>query len=41
MRYLRVTYSSAWLLHQKITDATSQQEQTYLLQGIIYVDDGY
>ena len=41
MRHLDVTYPTAWLLHQKITEAMSQQEQTNLLQGIIHVDDGY
>ena len=41
MRHLGVTYPTACLLHQKITEAMSQQEQTNLLQGIIHVDDGY
>ena len=41
MRYLGLSYNSAWLLQQKIIHALKQDDEQYTLTGVIHVDDGY
>ena len=40
-RHLGVKYDTAWLLHNKILRAMTEQEEAYLLQGNIQMDDAY
>jgi hypothetical protein len=41
MRHLGVNYRTAWLLHNKIMQAMSEQENAYVLRGRVQVDDAY
>jgi len=40
-RHLGVNYDTAWLLHNKILRAMSEQEESYVLRGKIQLDDAY
>ena len=41
MRKLGVNYRTAWLLHNKIMQAMSEREKTYVLRGKVQLDDAY
>jgi hypothetical protein len=41
MRKLGVNYRTAWLLHNKIMQAMSEREASYVLRGKIQIDDVY
>ena len=41
MRHLGVNYRTAWLVHNKIMQAMSEREETYLLRGKVQIDDAY
>ena len=40
-RHLGVNYDTAWLLHNKILKAMSEQEEACVLRGKIQLDDAY
>jgi transposase-like protein len=40
-RQLGVSYPTAWLMHQKINRAMSQQDNTHRLEGAVQLDDAY
>jgi transposase-like protein len=40
-RKLGVNYRTAWLLHNKIMQAMSEREESYVLQGKVQLDDAY
>ena len=39
MRHLGMNYRTAWLVHNKIMQAMSEQEEAYVLRGKVQVDD--
>ena len=41
MRHLGVNYRTAWLIHNKIMQAMSEQEDDFVLRGKVQVDDAY
>jgi len=41
MRKLGVNYRTAWLLHNKIMQAMSEREKSYVLRGKVQLDDAY
>ena len=41
MRKLGVSYRTAWLIHNKIMQAMSEREKTYVLRGKVQLDDAY
>jgi hypothetical protein len=41
MRYLRVSYPTAWLIQHKLMEAMSERETNYTLSGPVQVDDAY
>jgi hypothetical protein len=41
MRQLGVNYRTAWLMHNKIIQAMSQQEEARVLRGKVQIDDAY
>jgi len=40
-RKLGVNYRTAWLVHNKIMQAMSEREESYVLQGKVQLDDAY
>lgn len=40
-RQLGVAYNTAWMLHSKILRAMSEQDECYVLQGKVQMDDAY
>ena len=41
MRHLGVNYRTAWLIHNKIMQTMSEQEDAFVLRGKVQVDDAY
>ena len=41
MRHLGVNYRIVWLIHNKIIQATSEQEDAFVLRGKVQVDAAY
>jgi len=41
MRKLGVAYPTAWLLHNKIMQAMTEREKSYVLRGKVQLDDAY
>jgi hypothetical protein len=41
MRKLGVNYRTAWLLHNKIMQAMSEREKSFVLRGKVQLDDAY
>ena len=41
MRHLGVNYRMVWLIHNKIMQAMSEQEDSFVLRGKVHIDDAY